>query len=132
MAVNNSGNHLKMVLVIRKDLNMRKGKMAAQAAHAAVSNIVVQINQFGFNTGADWYRWFHENDFEQRKITVSVNSESELLALYHSIKQTNLPVSLIVDHGLTEFNGVRTLTALAVGPAMESLIDPYTGHLPLL
>lgn len=123
---------LKMVIVIRKDLNMRKGKMIAQGAHCAVTNVVDLIKKYGFNPDEDWYQWYYDNNFEQKKVTVSVANEGELLTLYSSLLQSGLPVSLITDHGLTEFKGVYTPTALAVGPALEDDINPYTGHLPLL
>jgi PTH2 family peptidyl-tRNA hydrolase len=125
-------NQLKMVIVIRKDLNMRKGKMVAQGAHSAVTNVVDLIKRYGFDPDSDWYQWYYGNNFEQKKITVSVANEQELLSLYSRLSQTSLPVSLITDHGLTEFNGVHTHTALAVGPALDTAIDTHTGHLPLL
>jgi PTH2 family peptidyl-tRNA hydrolase len=43
-----------------------------------------------------------------------------------------LPVVLIEDAGLTMFNGVKTKTCLAIGPAKDSEIDEITGSLKLL
>lgn len=41
-------------------------------------------------------------------------------------------VELIVDNGKTEFNGVKTPTCLAIGPAEDVDLEPVTGHLKLL
>lgn len=124
---------VKQVLVIRKDLNMRKGKMIAMGAHASLkalfdwSKIEGQTMTIYLNN--DIIDWF-ETSF--KKITVSVSNESELVDVYQRAVNAGLVCSLIQDQGLTEFNGVPTLTAVAVGPALSSEIDPITGHLPLL
>lgn len=132
-------------MVIRKDLNMRKGKIAAQAAHASMKWIIDSIkdskNQVlslpeGTHAGvliwtegtavADWL----EGSFT--KITVAVNSEAELLAVYETAKAEGIIASLIQDEGRTEFGGVPTHTAVAIGPDWSEKIDPITGHLALL
>lgn len=118
---------LKQVIVIRKDLNMRKGKMVAQGCHACLGAVMDTINDY--NTVMlfrDWYTG------AQTKITVSVDSEQQLLDLYDAVKVSGLKVSMITDHGLTEFHNVPTLTALAIGPAEHDAIDVFTGKLPLL
>lgn len=143
----------KQVLVIRKDLNMRKGKIAAQAAHAAMKFIIDRLKSsystaiFPANpetgtptkiqrTGS--FQWMSETALADwleesfTKIAVSVNSEAELLEIYEKAKAANLIVSLIQDSGRTEFGGVPTYTAVSVGPAWEDEVDPITGHLPLL
>jgi peptidyl-tRNA hydrolase, PTH2 family len=67
-----------------------------------------------------------------KKICVSVNSEAELLRLHQQAKAAGLITALIQDAGLTEFGGVPTYTALAVGPDTEDRVDLITGALPLL
>ena len=128
----------KQVLVIRKDLNMRKGKIAAQAAHASMKAILdqgyIQVNDIGLNTlviplTANLEPWL-TGLFT--KICVSVNSEEELLNIYDQAKTANICCSLIQDSGLTEFNGQPTLTAVAIGPDLAEIIDPITSHLSLL
>lgn len=128
----------KQVIVMRKDLNMRKGKMVAQGAHASMAVI---LNLMTSNNGADnWDRmdlwmddrtrpWIHGNF---KKICVSVNSEVELLELHQKAKDCGILTSLIQDSGLTEFGGVATNTCIAIGPDLESKIDEITGQLPLL
>jgi len=66
------------------------------------------------------------------KITVSVDSELALLDLYEKALAAKIPCALIQDAGKTEFGGVPTHTAIAIGPAWSDEIDPLTGHLPLL
>jgi PTH2 family peptidyl-tRNA hydrolase len=66
------------------------------------------------------------------KICVSVNSEAELLAVHEKARAAGVLTSLILDAGLTEFGGVPTHTAVAVGPDHASKVDQITGELPLL
>lgn len=67
-----------------------------------------------------------------KKIVVSVDSEQDLDDIYSQAKAAGLPCSLIVDSGLTEFNGVPTKTCVAVGPGPDGLVDSITGGLKLL
>lgn len=134
----------KQVIVLRKDLNMRKGKMCAQAAHASMA---VLLNLGRVELAADTDPINEEYDFVIRldhdalfkwikgafkKITVSVDTEVELLEIYSKAKDAGLLCSIIKDNGLTEFGGVPTLTAVAIGPAFPEEIDPITSHLKLL
>lgn len=133
----------KQVIVMRKDLNMRKGKMVAQGAHASLKvffDLARSKIRFG-NTikytisfpegaaGLEMDAWV-EGIFT--KITCSVNSEEELLAVYNSALEQKIPCSLIQDVGKTEFNGVSTYTCCAIGPANIEAVNKITGHLPLL
>ena len=126
----------KQVIVMRKDLNMRKGKMVAQGCHASLANILKELDYTTCVT-ADVPPWFSdetlswlENSFT--KVCVSVDSEEELLTIHYKAKSANLICSLITDSGKTEFNGIPTRTCLAIGPAESEVIDTITGHLKLL
>jgi len=66
------------------------------------------------------------------KIALGCDSEQELLSLHQQALNAGLPCALIRDAGLTEFAGVPTLTAVAIGPAEKSKIDKITQHLKLL
>lgn len=114
---------LQQVIVMRKDLNMRKGKMVAQGAHASMEAV------FEHQDHPIVQKWL-EGDFT--KICVSVDSEEELLQVYQNAQDTGLIVALITDSGLTEFDGVPTNTCIAIGPAWKESLDPITGHLKLL
>lgn len=69
---------------------------------------------------------------EFTKIVLQVNSEEELLKLHADALTCNLPCSLIQDNGHTVFNGVKTYTTCAIGPAYPEEIDQITKHLKLL
>lgn len=127
----------KQVIVMRKDINMRKGKMVAQGSHASLKAVldlmvhkdeksILHLGQPGYEAIKDWI----EGQFT--KICVSVNSEAELLEVYNKAKEKGLICSLITDAGLTEFNGVSTITCCAIGPAWSNEVDAITGHLSLL
>lgn len=125
----------KQVIVLRKDLNMRKGKMAAQASHASWATM---LNRGYIHEGSktltipltdEMMAWF---SVRFTKICVGVGSEEELLAIYELARAKGLPCCLIKDAGLTEFSGVPTYTAVGIGPELSSNIDPITGHLQLL
>jgi PTH2 family peptidyl-tRNA hydrolase len=123
----------KQVIVIRKDLGMRTGKMVAQGAHASMAVItkyfVKDTYVWGFGPTEEMKHWF---DHSFTKICVYVNSEEELKEIYKRAEQKFLPCAIIQDNGTTEFHGVRTYTAVAIGPAEVSKIDEITGKLPLL
>jgi PTH2 family peptidyl-tRNA hydrolase len=127
-------NH-KQVIVLRKDLNMRKGKLVAQGAHASMAAILSQGqatdvgDTFTIQLDDRMKDWLLGSF---KKITVSVNSEEELLSLYERAKGSGLICSLILDSGLTEFGGRPTYTAVAVGPDVAAKVDVLTGDLPLL
>ena len=73
-----------------------------------------------------------ESGYRFKKIVVYVNSEGELMALAHAAQAHKLPWKLITDAGDTEFNGVPTVTCIAIGPDYSDKIDEITGSLPLL
>jgi peptidyl-tRNA hydrolase, PTH2 family len=123
----------KQVIVLRKDLNMRKGKMAAQAAHASMAAILNQGNYdesvFTLVLDERIKPWLSGRF---KKIVVSVNSENELKQVYEQAKAAGLITAYIVDSGLTEFGGVPTPTAVAVGPDTEEKVNAICGNLSLL
>lgn len=118
---------------MRKDLNMRKGKLVAQGAHASLGAILGQCKQEGNALVLDLSdeRMAPWLTGRFKKICVYVNNEEELLKIYNTAKEDGLICSLIKDAGLTEFNGVPTLTAVAVGPDREDKVDKICKHLPL-
>jgi PTH2 family peptidyl-tRNA hydrolase len=119
---------VKQVIVMRHDLNMRKGKMVAQGAHASTSFLIHKDNA-AKSAKEEIQKWLEEGT---AKICVYVNSEEELLQIYNNAKSKGLIVHLITDSGKTEFKGVPTKTCLAIGPNSCEKIDPITGHLKLL
>ncbi len=125
----------KQVIVMRKDLNMRKGKLIAQGAHASLGAILKQMAMRTDRkelvldmTDTRLAPWIAGRF---KKICVYVNSEQELKEIYNQAREAGMICSLIEDAGLTEFGGVKTLTAVAVGPDQEDRVDAICKHLPL-
>jgi PTH2 family peptidyl-tRNA hydrolase len=105
---------------------MRKGKMIAQGAHASMGAILKD----GVLLDDDRVKAWLSGPF--KKIAVYVNSEQELLDMKKKAEDNSLINCLIVDSGLTEFNGVKTVTALAIGPDTDERVDSICKNLPLL
>lgn len=112
----------KQVLVLRKDLNMRKGKMIAQGAHAAIG----ALKQASPHAIKEW------ETHGCTKICVSVADDKELLDLAQRVADAKIPCYVVLDAGRTEFHGEPTFTALGIGPALADDIDKFTGTLSLL
>ncbi|ARM75996.1 peptidyl-tRNA hydrolase Pth2 [Acidianus manzaensis] len=119
---------MKMVIVVRSDVKMGKGKIAAQVAHAAVSLVLDILN----SNNTKWKSWLYEwIDEGQPKIVVKVNNLEELLDRIQKAKSNGLPVSIISDAGKTQLQP-GTITCGGIGPSEDSEIDPITGDLKLL
>jgi len=114
---------MKQMLILRKDLNMRKGKMVAQGAHASMKATLENIDH---PYVVEWLK----GPFT--KIVVGVPDEESLFEIYTLALRSNIPCSLILDAGRTEFGGVPTYTAVGIGPAPDAYLIPITGHLKLL
>ncbi|XP_030648917.1 peptidyl-tRNA hydrolase 2, mitochondrial [Chanos chanos] len=113
----------KMVLVVRTDLKMGKGKVAAQCSHAAVS-AYKQVQRRNPDVLKQW------EYCGQPKVVVKAPDEESLLELLTRAREVGLPVSLIQDAGRTQIApGSRTV--LGVGPGPADLVDQVTGHLKL-
>lgn len=115
----------KQVIVIRRDLNMRRGKEIAQGSHASLTASLKAI----IFKPMYFLKWFLLQG--QRKITLQVQTEDEIKALELAASKKGLPVMMIVDSGTTEFGGKPTITAIAIGPAPSADIDEITKELKL-
>ncbi len=137
----------KQMIVMRRDLKMRKGKIAAQAGHACVEATLMalaregRLDQVHITPDGGWVyledagmsetplsRWF---DAGVAKVCVYVDGEDALLDLAARGREAGFAVSLIRDAGYTEFHGEATFTCLAFEPLSPEQIDPLTGDLPL-
>lgn len=137
----------KQIIVMRRDLKMRKGKIAAQAGHACVEATLMalaregRLGQVRVTPDGDWVyldggdvqatplsEWF---DAGVAKICVYVDSEEELLDLAARAREQGFLCALIRDAGHTEFHGEPTYTCLALEPLSAEQVDPLTGSLPL-
>lgn len=135
----------KMMIVMRRDLKMRKGKIAAQAGHACIDAIIAalckegRLNDFEMTSEgmilknnrnertplSDWF------EYGCAKICVYVDSEEELLNIAKKAEEKGIIASVITDAGMTEFHGVPTKTCLALEPLPDDIADELTGGLPL-
>jgi len=114
----------KQVIVVRADLDLSKGKLAVQVAHA--SELAIDATK---RLDEQWfYDWFNEG---YRKIVLKVQSLEELLRLKEEAEREKLPVATVIDFGLTELPP-DTVTAIGIGPAPSERIDTVTGRLSLL
>ncbi|MCJ7721170.1 peptidyl-tRNA hydrolase Pth2 [Candidatus Bathyarchaeota archaeon] len=124
ISVDSSDFSYKMVIVVRTDIKMSKGKIAAQAGHAAVS-----ASEYARKNRPEWWTpWIMEG---QCKIAVKAKSEQEICELERKARNAKLPAALIVDRGLTEIPP-NTTTCLGIGPAPANKVDAITGNLSLL
>jgi PTH2 family peptidyl-tRNA hydrolase len=113
----------KLVVVVRTDLGISKGKMAAQVAHAAV-NCTLKSRK---SDSSNFKKWFDEG---QKKVVVKGQNESILRDLQQHAREIGLVSSLVTDAGLTEVPA-GTVTCLGIGPASDSEIDSITGDYSL-
>ncbi len=114
---------LKQAIIVRKDLGMSAGKIAAQVAHASLEAFEKTIQQSP--------RWAEEwKASGQAKIVLKVNGKKELLELFERSKR-ELPTSLIKDAGRTQIEAGEP-TCVAIGPGPESEINKFTKELKLL
>ncbi|EAT40095.1 AAEL008145-PA [Aedes aegypti] len=114
----------KMVLVVRSDLGLRKGKIASQCAHAAVLcyNRSASVNQAKLNL------WLSEG---QPKIVVKVESLEEMEEIARRARSKHVVAEIVRDAGRTQVN-CGTETVLGLGPDSCDVIDSLAGHLKLL
>ena len=135
----------KQMIVVRRDLKMRKGKIAAQAGHACVNATLMALSKENL---LDKIR-FEEDGIiltgeidetipvcqwilhGEAKICVYVDSEEALLEIDRKAKEAGILCALIQDAGHTEFHGEPTFTCLAFEPQLPEKVDPLTGGLPL-
>lgn len=115
---------LKQVIIVRKDLKMPAGKIAAQVAHASVG-VVLDLG----TTSREVKEWTATG---QTKVVVSCVDETELLSLAYQAGIKKIPHKVVTDAGRTCFNGQPTKTCCAIGPAKASVIDDITRNLKLL
>ncbi|MFT4304360.1 MAG: peptidyl-tRNA hydrolase Pth2 [Candidatus Woesearchaeota archaeon] len=112
---------MKQVILVRTDLNLPKGKLAAQVAHASVSC----FNKTGFFKKKIWL------SSGMKKVVLKVDNLDKLRIYEKRAKKNKLTTSLIADAGKTVVES-GTITCLGIGPDDESKIDAVTGDLKCL
>jgi peptidyl-tRNA hydrolase len=112
---------MKQVIVINDSLNLPKGKLAAQVAHASVASFLA-------TSTADQRDWLQRG---MPKIVLSAASAEDLMHYYQLAIDANLPAHVVRDAGRTVVAS-GTLTCFGIGPASSENIDRITGDLPLV
>ncbi len=115
---------IKQVILVRSDLDMGKGKMAAQVAHASIMSYLEAVN-----TDKEIVReWLLAG---QKKIVLKVPDDKVIEKLYKAFKFKKIPCAIVNDAGLTQLPP-GTITTMGVGPWKKSEIDFFTSALKLL
>ena len=115
--------NIKQVIAVRTDLDMGKGKIAAQVGHACV--LAAE------NVRKSHPDWFDEWWTGQEKIVVKVENLKELEEVKKHAIDIGVPWSEVTDAGHTQI-APGTTTCISLGPAPEELVDKITGDLKLL
>lgn len=112
---------MKQVILVRQDLKMPKGKIAAQVGHACVEAVLRSDKK-------KVERWRSEG---MLKVVVKVKDLKELRLYEKQTKEKNLVTAVITDAGRTAVKP-GTVTCMAVGPDDDKKIDAITSKLSLL
>lgn len=115
---------MKQAVVVRADVKMGRGKLAAQVAHASLS-----AAEEAMARRKEWFTSWKRGG--QAKIVLKVQSADELMELFKRAKSVGLPSVIIEDRGLTQIEP-GTLTCIGIGPAPDEAVDSITGKLKLL
>jgi PTH2 family peptidyl-tRNA hydrolase len=114
---------MKQVIVVRSDLKLGKGKLAAHVSHASLAGYKL-VKEMEPSFVEEWERE------GEKKIVVKVENERELFELYEKIKK-EIPCVIIKDAGFTQIPP-GTVTCLVVGPWKDEEVDKFTKDLKLL
>lgn len=116
--------NVKMVIAVRRDLDMGKGKIAAQVAHAAVM-CALRAEKYEKKLFREWIRE------GQKKVVIRVDNQSALLELKRRLDIMGIMNEIVTDAGHTQIEP-GTITCLGIGPVEEEVIEPVTGEYSLL
>ena len=110
--------------MVRKDLDMSAGKIAAQVGHACVLGAEHVRKSY-----PDWYKEWERSG--QEKVIVKVTSLEQLEEVKRHAISLDLPWSEVTDAGHTQI-APGTVTCISIGPAPEVIVDKVTKDLKLL
>ncbi|MFH1684790.1 MAG: peptidyl-tRNA hydrolase Pth2 [Candidatus Micrarchaeota archaeon] len=114
----------KQIIVIRTDLDMGKGKLAAQCCHASLGAYKKTLREHPEIVK----HWELEG---QQKVVLKVTSGEQLIENFQHAKDKGFPVDMIRDAGRTQIDP-GTITCFAAGPWKEEELDQIYGKLKLL
>ncbi|XP_022126548.2 peptidyl-tRNA hydrolase 2, mitochondrial [Pieris rapae] len=119
-----SNSEYKLILVVRTDLGMSKGKIAAQCGHAAVGAYEKALKR-----DPEGLKYWQMTG--QAKVAVKTDSVDEIKQIADNAKKMGIITSMIRDAGRTQI-APNSITVLGIGPAPKNVVDKVTGHLKLL
>ncbi len=111
----------KQVILVRQDLKLPKGKLAAQVAHASTESLLRSHKD-------DITKWRSEG---MKKVVLKVQDDKELLKFKNIAEDNGLVTALITDAGRTVVEP-GTITCLGIGPDKEDKIDKISGNLKMV
>ena len=112
---------MKQVIVVDESLQLPRGKLAAQVAHASVSALLQADSESAT-------LWLAEG---MPKVVLRGDSGIQLRELAGMAEAAGLALALIEDAGHTVIPE-GTLTCLGIGPASSEALEPITGALKLV
>ncbi|AAT43688.1 peptidyl-tRNA hydrolase Pth2 [Picrophilus oshimae] len=113
-----------MVIAVRRDLDLGKGKIAAQVAHAAVSCALISMKK----NKKIFREWINTG---QKKVVIKVDNLDEIYNLKRKFDELKIINEIIVDAGYTQIDP-GTVTCIGIGPADDDVLDVITGKYHLL
>jgi peptidyl-tRNA hydrolase, PTH2 family len=111
----------KQVILVREDLKLPRGKLAAQVAHASLESVSKSDKKLV-------EAWRKQGG---KKVVLKVVDENELFKYMSLLENEGIKVALIKDAGHTVVEP-GTITCLGVGPDSEEKIDKVTGKLKMV
>lgn len=118
----------KMVLVVRQDLGMGVGKIAAQVGHAVLGAYKEILESQEVKHQEALFNW---EECGQAKIVLKIKNKEEIIALEAKARANGLNTYLVADAGRTQIEA-GSITVCAIGPGNSAEIDQVTGHLRLM
>jgi len=121
---NSRDDEYKVIVLVRQDIKMSKGKTAAQVAHAAVA-CALAAKKREPGVFEEW------NGNGGKIVALKVDDERMLFEFKAIADEQRIVNSVISDAGRTEVNP-GTCTCLGIGPEKQTLLDKITGELKML
>ena len=124
----NSSDDLKMVFLVRQDLKMKAGKIAAQVAHAAIGlydDILEGENIYQKSALNNWF------NYGQKKVVLKIPDLDKMLEVVKNCKKLKLQYCIISDAGHTQIPQ-GSITVLGIGPDIGDKINSITGTFKLM
>lgn len=116
----------KMAIIVRTDIKMGRGKIASQAAHAAVI-----LYRSSLKTNSPYLNLWMMQGQPKIILKVEMNCDSVLHNIYQSAKEQKINVCMVRDAGKTQITS-GTVTSVGIGPDAIEKIDKLASRFKLL